>query len=1613
MYFYTHSFKRYLDRNFKSAIMSATFLILHSVSILALLYNYHVLANEDRTFQPERNRTNENLLPTNQLDEDLETRDKLLRRLSSTMLLESLLFKRPNSNNNRPSLSHLLTLPILDPNENDTRANHTRRNDENSLLPVIKKSVATSRLYKNRNSTRSTRPTKRTSLLLEADTTNQSNSVSSEQSIKDEDGAKSNQTRDSFSHKSLNYLVDKLISLSTPSSDSSTASPQPRPPTRPFKPSQQINLVKSPFLDLNLKPQAPALTLDLLIKDEYDSRVQPMYEQLKNQQSLLLSSMVPNRSTPKADQVNHRLDDAITSSEATTTTTSTSSSQNRNFNTSTPTVSNGGDKGNNSNITSSEDGDSDDYDESPDSDEDKSGDTKDDDESAQDDGGETTTPKMIKILRNVPPYQLGSYTGRPELQAHLSTPDSDSGGEQSTTITPSSTTNYGIPTFGTTSAKKSLEQARRLHGDKASDASSRDSLVFSDGAIEAERKASSRRKDKPTTLREKYNNQQRGGYSEQAKNDMPGESFLLNQLFSTISPLVDLNLKLNDQTINMRDPMGPSPKNQPNPLIYKGYVGKDDYLLATTSSDWSRPISNNRDGATTRYLTTTSTTPSPATEPPTVPYNYYLNQPITNAQSVPGMVIPASETPPHEYNTPRMPSVTLAPSQVPQTPPPSARIPIQPNFEQPPSTLNGNHTSTLQNFTSGRMPTNDRKYSYQLPDNKQHTSQQQHQVVQRVEHHMNSSRYPSLVGSDQKPVGESFVSRVPATSSVTNNSSENFWSPTKVTQVETTSMTTPHQNRRHKVSHTNIKASGGTNTSVTTSGGKQSKRQPNSDTHHDQGDGGETDDDYENENTTNRIKTVGGAAAESSSRKSSSDKSRVQPQLEEQVDNVSRSRGKAQDAPRRVQQHKFINHEPAGSEMTQTGLERLGVRHSDGNVLNQTNHYVRFQQPKRSSEPILISSSVDNNQSSVDQAMDPYRESMAAGTGERPAGVPSSNPNFFSEASFERPVLDNSISMFNAPHRGGQRHNIDTTNDPYQRTSSNTILSTVHQPVSTTSVPTMSSTGGGMTTTQVSNIGDGHGQSGIAEGGGGDAGRPSGKSSNDRLAFILIGGSCVLSVVCLVLAAMSMRCQDMCDDYHSLRNAERAALKLQKHRLKFTKSHQINKFNHGLSSSGSGQNLIDDFNIENNHMGTSGGGANNASDATDPSHSRNLRFQTNAKSIQFTESAAPKSGGVNEPSWNQVNNVAPILNGGPAAGAHRNQWTNLATDSGGVIPICGCDNCTNRRLMLHDDFMLSNNKHLSWLHPYYHMQHPMRFRPLFGAGSSVSTFFPQNHVERESRGVGASSVDAHALIEGANGKPSHSCGAIGRSKSILSKSKNFAPSSTSRHANNHHLDHHASCGGLANSGGGLANVLESANSIEHDHAHHSCCNHDHHKCHNHHNHHHHHHHQHQDSNDTTASEESETTLDEAPGHCEHHAHHCSRDHPTRNTDASNRVKLIQMAKLNSQLSSGWKKQSTTQLKQHAGHGHSGNNNNHHHHHNHHHNQHLATTSSDSSSLPQCTCVHQPLLSAATNHGGGRSHKTSHSHHLNKRDTRDNNVQRQQAKRDKSMLIWSTNRDRLI
>ena len=58
--------------------------------------------------------------------------------------------------------------------------------------------------------------------------------------------------------------------------------------------------------------------------------------------------------------------------------------------------------------------------------------------------------------------------------------------------------------------------------------------------------------------------------------------------------------------------------------------------------------------------------------------------------------------------------------------------------------------------------------------------------------------------------------------------------------------------------------------------------------------------------------------------------------------------------------------------------------------------------------------------------------------------------------------------------------------------------------------------------------------------------------TTERLAYILIGSCCALSILCLIVVAMSVRCRDMCDEYRSWKKAEKAAQRWHRHQYRLT-----------------------------------------------------------------------------------------------------------------------------------------------------------------------------------------------------------------------------------------------------------------------------------------------------------------------------------------------------------------------------------------------------------------------------------------------------------------------------
>lgn len=734
---------------------------------------------------------------------------------------------------------------------------------------------------------------------------------------------------------------------------------------------------------------------------------------------------------------------------------------------------------------------------------------------------------------------------------------------------------------------------------------------------------------------------------------------------------------------------------------------------------------------------------------------------------------------------------------------------------------------------------------------------------------------------------------------------------------------------------------------------KRNKKPSRHKNHHEKHDRDESEssDDYQGESdensddqaptTTHRPKNV---------KKQSKDRIRTNVNDQQQNMNEQVSEDLKQNQTRKANLY-TTKHDAAGSEISMVGLDK---NQSLSPVLHRRNQTSRFisqkqQPPQVNTETITLSGSEGEGISIKPNTVSDSSSSVPTSFGS--TIIP--NSNYYSEASSDSPTLESSI--LNGGSSGKMKKppaHIITADDPYQRISStNNIVSTVIQPSSKITVPTVEPKliSPSTTTEILRKQEDSISSSGISSGSSGSKSandqvptKPSSKGTSDRLAFILICGSCFLSVVCLVLAAMSVRCPDMFDDYRYMRNAERAAIRLQKHRLRYTKNHQINRFNHEHSSPGDviGSKLIDDLNIQT---------SNALPSEPEMNHMRNSTKCLNSRPAQYSQLQNNTATDTNN-IWNPQGNPQSL----PALLNKEHQT-------------CRCANCQRWPYQQQEDLMAAN-KHLSWLHPYFYMQNHSRLRPLFGAGSSVGTFFPRRMDDQKLHTAGGS-IDAQILIDN---QPPHSCGMLDqrgatRAKSILNTNKK-PPSH--RHVNGLELSQHDT----SNFG---------CNNPTHSHLHHDC-----------HNHavgHHHHLHHHRCNLETSTSDGSVLTIDDSVHHCD--SAKCSTHH--QKAPLNNRAKLAQLRAANghNHHSTVWKPRSFRKSTQSS---------NHHHHH-HHHQQ---VSSSDASSLVQCTCSRdlQPLLQARRS----SSHRTSHKRLSSKHDTNF-----KQAKRDKSMLVWSTNRDRLI
>lgn len=1566
----------------------------------------------------------ENIANLSSLPASREKQNEIVRKLSSTMLLETLL-RHPFPSNRSPFPS--LSLPNL-PGKPKTKFNATQSRDDQNYerTSKIQNKMGIQPGY------------------MDVSTTNRSTTTDSRMLLKNKvypsyEFKSPNNTDNSFNASSLNYLVEKLLSSK---------------PFKNLKPKRPSNRQRSPYEaeipvgverdnripvlpPIDLKHIAkPAVTLDMLIKDEYDLRVKPLIKSLIDQEKLATGKdefsrvHLPRNTVP----VNHRLDAA--SSMPTSTLSPfddrpyiTSNQTAINMPTLTPSLTIFTVEPNNSNTLIGFE-DSDEYEESDEDGEEMK--TQDDHEKnsvANNKSKVEVTTK--KSLHNVPPYQLTESNldlqpkPRPQpprlnlasgvVTTQATTKNSIIDRDGTTTTT--TTTTAPQTTAGATTGKSDFK-----FGDKATDSSIRGSLIYSDGVEdETERAANRRRKLQArrnsikaglNSVMTRNNQSIENRNSDNFQSEKPGSSFLLNQLFSTINPLAELDMKLKEQQSmkNSRD------STFKNPLIYKGYVGKDDYLISSTARDWSRPIGV-RDSSLAKpvYRFTTTTTPAPPTDPPSVPYNYFLHQPVTNAQSVPSMVIPTSDPP-------ELTTISPTASTQPINGDGLRRFTYQQHPErvspQLPTHANNQvnlDTSTLLpwNKSSVVHPAPVKKYSNQIHEQRFKTSSAEisHNATKQLASEAKESENGTKSGSKSE--------------STAADEFEQQWSPTKVVQADGSK---PFQKRRQQASDKipqqvsgnsmnsstpmlvpmtgpirqvaptssspNATVTNRSQVKVMISDASDSDNESlksltnklsNGRREHGQRDG--TIEESQRKNVshadhragskrnrlrvsqtgatmmTNRVDGLMGDTDEQEigadhtrkptrSSQGSGNENAFKPKVSDSdsdgdddqeesedsdsdEDNVNHQRKKVfgENAGRRLRDRMHLdnfrgvndgnrvvrhnkttkrqnphlssqpdNHEPAGSEILLSGMDK-NQQASDNKRTNRTanNLFINLRQlPTRTTTETILIDGNENSSAPSTTTTTASTTPMSSPTSIGSTIIPHSN--FYGAASSESPTLDNSIPVLNG--KVNQQHKnapAFSSEDPYQR-SSNNLVSTIHsQPISSTSptptlAPKSQTTAGPGAPTKPDDTSP--------------VSKAPNKSSNDRLAFILIGGSCALSVVCLVLAAMSMRCQDMCDDYRSLRNAERAALKLQKHRLKYTKNHKINRFNHGgRLSPDNGQ--IEDLNNNNNAS---------VSEPTEINHSRVTAAKCinsgNSKTNQFES---------NLNAWNSSNCQVPL-----------NAFLDKQQE------VCRCANCISNRWSCQDDIMINGGKqHSSWLHPYYYMQHHARLRPLFGAGSSVGTFFPRR-IDDQSFLAGGGPIDAQILIDN---QPSHSClvtdqRGLTRSKSILQKSNRPT-------------------------GGNLCEISNFAcSNPDHNHSHHICHNH------------------HKYNMETSASDDSKMTLDDSIL-CDNAK--CSANH--------HRHKLIQVRSNGHNHShshqTAWKLGSARKSIPSQNH------------------LHLQQSSSDGS-IAQCTCSrdHQPLLSRDKRQQDRTSRK-----HLFKHDSRQS--LRQKAKRDKAMLIWSTNRDQLI
>lgn len=1468
----------------------------------------------------------------------LSTRSKqnvLLNRLSSAKLVEALLRHSLSENNMPLSFLQPQRMTVMKEETSSFEGDRTSISRKNSDQVVTH---SPDQLNKGETSADKSHASKAED--TEADASEKKNSKSTDKN-----------RSDLFDASSLNYLVERLLSVDSLKRNMAGQAhrrPSIRGEEHAAENSNSLKFKSSLSSKPKYRPAAETpKTLDVLIREEYNSRVEPMLKSLLVQQQLHKSSQPAAQSTTKStSQSNHRTTNLFSTVASTTLNPVSVDQLKSELSTDKP------DEANINATTQPEEQNHNlivDFEDAADMDGDSEGEEFEEEEEEMDrdrsasrkraDQDRITSKSVSKVLHNVPPYQLDSSLAQPvagKSKHHDLINDHSE--------VPSTTSSTTDPI----SFQSQMDKVRRtddkeklniMRGDRYAVATNGGPLVYSDGAKE------------PLRVRSNIDGQPILGVSGEVERNVSrkepfGESVVLRQLLSTMGPLNDSQVKLKNQTNYKIQRERPTI----NPLVYSGYVGKDDYLISSIASDWSRPITNRDTATTSSYKHTypiSTSTRKPIMEPPTT-FSSYSEQPATNAQSVPFMVIPTSDLPDISAQRPPHPSLL------------SNRSKILNHFNQTNRFIGSAlrdtnpitrysapfNDSTRKSFPSYPVATQfQQSNSVSFPNDKQHIDTESYSSGQAEDPFSKPKQEPpKFIDSSDKgqielpqlkvsPIVSNFPSMVSIVGPKVNSSSHRFINrpPNRNRDLDASTKTLLPTNSswpgvstgQHSVPRSDTKIF-----QLSHGDGKPEIRDkvetstyiedlPEQMVDVDDSNGNSTRSDLKKASTedsqNNRVKQQSTSdyqasesdrlelASQDPDRRESHDHRQESPNRPHPPSNVTTTSATVAVKRDRQSQRKAVSDlESAGGETPLNGSDKA----RSGNEQQRRNQTSHLEKGANDRAPEVERDRADSNSASM--------QSTRLDTVSSTSLVP--NSNFYGEASSESPMFDNTVSLA-APDKKSV-----SNGDLYQRIGAG--------PSSTTPSPSDGRESAGKPYDSSS------------------AGAPkSSNKSSDRMAFILIGGSCALSVVCLVLAAMSMRCQDMCDDYRSLRNAERAALKLQKHRLKYTKNHQINRLNQQLSSLSNQQqdSSLDEFKLL----------------------SRIKQDSVPDNQLDFERSSEPATrclNGINKP----LHHLGANLHTASNSNGNLNDGFNMWSAPNCQMPLkammhkdspCGCPNCLNQRWLAQSE-MFTNSKHLSLLHPYYFMQNQSRFRPPFGAGSSVGTFFPRRVDDHSFLGAGGSS-DAQILIDS---QPAHSCSAvldqrgILQSKSILQKSKRL------------HRRH--------------SNRVESLNC---DTANHGCNNP---------NHSHHFQHGHKYDLEPSASDESEITVDDSilcdsakcssHHHNRHHHHH--HHHPVLHSCGT---KLPQFKQSNHD------RRSTQAKIAHS-----------------HHHIHQHSSSSDTGSIVQCTCNRdqQPLIPANQT----RQHSARHKAVNYKQQQKHSRASvKHNGRRDKSLLVWSTNRDQLI